>query len=156
MYFLCPWIKFTRSVHYELNILLACQMKNQIMESSISSLKRQLGNKLLQPILLALGVYILYREEHLCPPLSPTSHTHTHTHDERAFKNLMGFSENVLCNKSFEIFFMIISILKVRKTLLLKKDDTIFCRTLANLHQKHFIFQLLLVYSEWIFRWAFT
>lgn len=144
MYFFMPWIKFTRLVHYALNIFLTFQMKNQIIKSNILSLKRLLGNRRLQPIiLLALGIYTLSREAHPCPSLFPP-----HTHDEKEFKNLMGFSENVLCNEFFEIFFMIMSILKVRKTLLLKKDDNVFCRTLAHLHPKRFISQLLLVYSE--------
>lgn len=49
------------------------------------------------------------------PPFPPN------THDEREFKNLMGFSEYVLRNEFFEIFFMIISILKVRKPFYYKR-----------------------------------
>lgn len=78
-------------------------------------------------------------------------------HDERELKSVMGFSKSIPCNEFFEILFMIMFALKARKkTLLLKKDKNVFCRTLAHLHQRHFTSQLLLVYIECLFRWAST
>jgi len=79
-------------------------------------------------------------------------------HDERELKSVMGFSKSIPCNEFFEILFMIMFALKARKKnpFIKKTDKNVFCRTLAHLHQRHFTSQLLLVYIEYLFRWAST
>lgn len=55
-------------------------------------------------------VYVFFRK-----------HTQIHTHYKREFKNLMGFSKNVVCYEFFAIFFMIMSVLKLEKNSFIKK-----------------------------------
>lgn len=66
--------------------------------------KKLAGNELLQPNWSVAGVYVFCRK-YVC----------RYIHNEGEFKNSMGFSKNAFCNESFEICFMIMSVLKAKK-----------------------------------------